>query len=120
MGKYIDGFLIPIAKDKVGEYKEMAQKAGEVWMEHGALGFCECEGDDLESEGMFSFRTAADASDDETVIFSWIAFESREHRDKVNAAVMEDERLKEMMCQENPVFDFKRMAYGGFKTLVDF
>ena len=97
MGKYIDGFLIPIAKDKVGEYKEMAQKAGEVWMEHGALEFCECEGDDLEHEGMFSFRTAADTSDDETVIFSWIAFESREHRDKVNAAVMEDERLKKMM-----------------------
>ena len=82
--------------------------------------FCECEGDDLEIEGMFSFKTAADASENETVIFSWIAFESREHRDKVNAEVMKDSRLEEMMDTKNPVFDVKRMAYGGFKTLVDF
>ncbi len=120
MGKYVDGFLIPVAKDKIGEYKEMAQKAGEVWMEYGALAFCECEGDDLELEGMFSFRTAADAAENETVIFSWIMFESREHRDVVNAKVMEDERLKPMMENKNPPFDFKRMAYGGFKTLVNF
>ena len=120
MGKYIDGFLLPIAKDKIGEYREMAQKAGEVWMEYGALDFCECEGDDLEIEGMFSFRTAADASEDETVIFSWIAFESREHRDEVNAKVMKDERLKDSMDNCKEIFDFKRMAYGGFKTLVDF
>ena len=120
MEKYVDGFLIPIAKDKIGEYKEMAQKAGKIWMEYGALGFCENVGDDLENEGMFSFNTAASATGDETVIFSWIVFESREHRDKVNAEVMNDARLKEMMDQENPAFDFKRMAYGGFKTIVNF
>ena len=119
MGKYVDGFLIPIAKDKVGEYKEMASKAGKVWLEHGALAFCECEGDDLEVEGMFSFRTAADAAEDETVIFSWIAYESREHRDEVNAKVIEDERLKDSMENCKDIFDVKRMAYGGFKTLVD-
>lgn len=120
MGKYVDGFLVPMAKEKVGEYKEMAQKAGEIWMEYGALGFCENAGDDLEVEGMFSFKTAADASENETVVFSWIVFESREHRDKVNADVMNDPRLKEMMDSKNPAFDFKRMAYGGFNTLVNF
>ena len=120
MEKYVDGFLIPIAKDKVGEYKEMAQKAGEIWMEYGALGFCENVGDDLETEGMVYFKTAADASENETVIFSWIVYESREHRDKVNPAIMEDSRLKEMMDQKDPVFDYKRMAYGGFKTIVNF
>jgi uncharacterized protein YbaA (DUF1428 family) len=120
MGKYVDGFLIPIAKDKVEEYWEIAQKAGEVWMEHGALEFCECAGDDLEIEGMLSFKKSADAAEDETVIFSWIAFESREHRDKVNAAVMEDARLKDMMDKDKQIFDFKRMAYGGFKAIVGF
>lgn len=118
MKGYVDGFLIPIKKDKVDEYMEMAQKAGEVWMDHGALGYCENVGDDLENEGIISFNKAADASDDETVIFSWIFYKSREHRDEVNAAVMQDERLKESMCQENPVFDFKRMSYGGFKNRV--
>ncbi len=120
MEKYIDGFLIPMAKDKVGEYKEMARKAGAIWMEYGASGFCENAGDDLEHEGMFSFKKAADASEDETVIFSWIVYESREHRDKVNAEVMKDPRLKELMEMENPPFDFKRMAYGGFKNIVNF
>ena len=120
MKGYVDGFLIPVKKDKVEEYMETAQKAGEVWMENGALGFCENSGDDLEVEGMLSFKKAADASDAETVIFSWIFFESREHRDKVNAAVMKDERMNEMMCQDNPVFDVKRMAYGGFETKVKF
>lgn len=119
MDKYVDGFVIPIAKENVGKYKEMAQKAGELWKEHGALEFCECAGDDLEIENMLSFRQTAEASEEETVIFSWIVFESREHRDRVNAAVMEDARMKEMMkASEFKVFDYKRIAYGGFKTLV--
>lgn len=119
MERYVDGFLIPIAKENVGSYKGMAQKAGELWMEHGALEFCECLGDDLEIENMLSFKKSANATEDETVIFSWIVFESREHRDQVNAAVMADERMKEMMnMSKSEPFDFKRMAYGGFKTLV--
>lgn len=122
MERYVDGFLIPIAKGNVEEYKEMAQKAGEIWKEHGALDFCECVGDDLEIKGMLSFKKSADASDDETVIFSWIVFESREDRDRVNAAVMEDARMKEiveaMKAAKSEPFDIKRMAYGGFKTLV--
>jgi len=119
MEKYVDGFVIPIAKEHVGKYKEMAQKAGELWKEHGALEFYECAGDDLEIENMLSFKQAAKASEEETVIFSWIVFESREHRDRVNAAVMDDARMKEMMKSSDPkTFDYKRMAYGGFKTLV--
>jgi uncharacterized protein YbaA (DUF1428 family) len=120
MERYVDGFLIPIAKDKVGEYIKMAQKAGEVWKEHGAIEYYECIGDDLDIEEMVSFKKAADTSEDETVIFSWIVFESREHRDSVNAAVMNDPRIKDMMESGSELFDYRRMAYGGFKTLVNF
>lgn len=120
MERYVDGFLIPIAKDKVGEYIEMAQKAGEVWKEHGAIEYYECVGDDLDIEEMVSFKKAADTSEEETVIFSWIVFESREHRDSVNAAVMNDPRIKDMMESGSELFDYRRMAYGGFKTLVNF
>ena len=120
MGKYVDGFVIPIAKDKVEQYREMAQKAGEVWKEYGALEFYETVGDDLEIKDMLSFKTIAGTSEDETVIFSWIVYESKEQRDKINAAVMEDPRLKEDMEANKDVFDFKRMAYGGFKTLISF
>lgn len=118
MGKYVDGFVIPIAKENVEKYREMAQKAGQVWKEYGALEFYETIGDDLEIENMPSFKTLASASDDETVIFSWIVFESREHRDTVNAAVMNDQRIKCDMEEGKALFDFKRMAYGGFKTIV--
>ena len=119
MGKYVDGFVIPIAKENVEEYRGIAQKAGEIWKEQGALEFYECIGDDLEIKDMLSFKKIADASEDETVIFSWIVYESREHRDKVNAAVMEDSRMKEDMETTKRLFDFRRMAYGGFKTIVE-
>lgn len=120
MERYVDGFLIPIAKDRVGEYREMAQKTGEIWKEHGAIEYYECIGDDLDIEEMISFKKAADTSEEETVIFSWIVFESREHRDSVNAAVMNDPRIKDMMESGSELFDYRRMAYGGFKTLVNF
>jgi uncharacterized protein YbaA (DUF1428 family) len=116
MGKYVDGFVIPIAKDKVEEYRGIAQKAGELWKEYGALDYVEAVGDDLEVKDMLSFKTIAGASEEETVIFAWIVYESKEERDRINAAVMEDPRLKADM--DNMPFDFKRMAYGGFKTLV--
>lgn len=118
MGRYVDGFLIPLRRDKLEEYKAIAEKAGQLWMEHGALEYIECLGDDLDQTEMVSFRKAAGASDDETVVFSWIVYESREHRDKVNAAVMNDPRMKEMMTEGTDPFDCKRMAYGGFKTIV--
>ena len=119
MGKYVDGFVLPIPTENVEKYRELAQKAGEIWKEHGALQYIEAVGDDLEIENMLSFRKIAEASETETVVFAWIVFESREHRDKVNAAVMEDPRLKADMESSKDIFDFKRMAYGGFKALVE-
>jgi uncharacterized protein YbaA (DUF1428 family) len=120
MGKYVDGFLIPIAKDNVSIYREIAQKAGEIWKEHGALEYYECVGDDLDIEGLVSFKKAAGTSEEETVIFSWIVFESRDQRDRVNQAVMDDPRIKKMMEPGSPEpFDYRRMAYGGFKTIVN-
>jgi uncharacterized protein YbaA (DUF1428 family) len=121
MERYVDGFLIPVPKDNLSKYKEMAQKAAEVWKEHGALEYYECIGDDLDNGEMLSFKKVANASDEETVIFSWIVFESREARDRINAEVMNDPRIKEMIESGGPeIFDYKRMAYGGFKTLVNF
>ena len=118
MDRYVDGFVLPVAKENVEKYREMAQKAGKVFKEHGALEFCESVGDDLKIENMLSFQTTAGAADNETVFFSWIVYESREHRDKVNEAVMNDPRMKEDMEACKDIFDFKRMAYGGFRTLV--
>jgi uncharacterized protein YbaA (DUF1428 family) len=119
MGKYVDGFVLPVSKDKVEEYRELAEKAGAIWKEHGALEYIEAVGDDLETADMVSFRTIAGAGDDETVVFAWIVYESREDRDRVNAAVMEDPRLKEDMEKHKGIFDYKRMAYGGFKAIVE-
>lgn len=118
MERYVDGFVIPLSIGKLEEYKHIAEKAGAIWKEHGALEYWECVGDDLDSGNMVSFRKAADAGDGETVIFSWIVYASREHRDKVNAAVMADPRIKEMMEQIAEPFDCKRMVYGGFAGLV--
>jgi uncharacterized protein YbaA (DUF1428 family) len=119
MERYVDGFLIPIAKNKLNDYKKVAQKAGEIWKDLGALEYYECVGDDLDNGEMLSFKKVANASEDETVIFSWIVFESKEQRDRINEKVMNDPRIKEMMeLGVEPPFDYKRMAYGGFKTLV--
>lgn len=117
MAKYVDGFLIPLPSDKLDEYKKIAEKAGEIWKEHGALDYCECIGDDLDIQDMVSFKSSANAGNNESVVFSWITYESREHRDAVNAAVMADPRMTEMM--DSNLFDCKRMAYGGFKMLVE-
>jgi len=118
MERYVDGFLLPIAKENLGKYKEMAETAGKVWKEHGALEYYECIGDDLAQENFVSFTNSAGASEEETVVLSWIVFESKEHRDQVNAAVMNDPRMKAMMDSSFQPFDCKRMSYGGFKTLV--
>jgi uncharacterized protein YbaA (DUF1428 family) len=120
MGKYVDGFLIPVKPENIERYTEIARTAGEVWKEYGALEYIEAAGDDLEHEKMVSFKKSAGANEDETVIFSFIVFESKEERDRINALVMEDERLKTMMdCGKDGAFDYKRMAYGGFKTIVE-
>ena len=122
MGKYVDGFLIPIKAENVDRYAEIAQKAGELWKKYGALDYIEAAGDDLEQgEKMVSFKKSADAKDGETVIFSFIVYESKEERDRINALVMEDEEMKEMMqsCSEEQSFDYTRNAYGGFKAIAE-
>lgn len=118
MKKYVDGFVLPIPKDRISDYKGLAEAASKIWLEHGALEYWECVGDDLEVEGTRSFADMAGAAESETVIFAWVVFESREARDAANEKIMTDPRLAEMMDPENPIFDGRRMAHGGFKVLV--
>src|SRR3712207_47724 len=119
MSQYVDGFVLPVPKDKLESYLEMARRAGEVWRDHGALEFRECVADDVKVGEVTSFPRSVQLEDGETVIFSWITFESREHRDRVNAAVMKDPRLADDMTAEAMPFDGKRMIYGGFEVAVD-
>ncbi|MBK9586029.1 MAG: DUF1428 domain-containing protein [Alphaproteobacteria bacterium] len=114
---YVDGFVVPVPEGKINEYKKMAAQAGKIWMEHGALAYVECVGEDMEDKGFCkTFPNAFKTKDGETVVFAYIVYKSRAHRDKVNKKVMADERLK---CDpDNMPFDCKRMAYGGFKALV--
>src|SRR6201999_3176682 len=110
---YVDGFVIPVKKDKVDVYKAPAKKAGEVWMELGALAFVECLGDDVPYGQLTSFPRAVQAKDDEVVIFSWIVYRSRADRDAIMAKVMEDPRLKgDMAC------DGKQVIFGGLDTRI--
>ena len=116
--KYVDGYVLPVPKKNLAAYQRMAQAAGKLWMEHGALEFRECAGDDLQVEQV-PFPRILKVKPGETVVFSWIVFKSRAHRDKVNAKVMKDPRLAKMMEGKAIPFDSKRIVYGGFKTMVD-
>jgi uncharacterized protein YbaA (DUF1428 family) len=120
MARYVDGFLLPVPKKNIAVYRRMAQTAGKVWRDHGALEFRECVGDDLNVKGpmpLMTFPRQLKLKPGETVMFSWIVFASRAHRDRVNAKVMKDPRLAKMPA--TMPFDTKRMCYGGFKVLVD-
>ena len=120
MALYVDGFLIPLPKKKVPVYGRIAKQAGKIWRKHGALEYRECVGDDMKVKGMSSFPDRAGTKSGETVVFSWITYRSRAHRDRVNAKVMKDPRMLKMMQQMGAMpFDVKRMAYGGFRVLVD-
>jgi uncharacterized protein YbaA (DUF1428 family) len=116
---YVDGFLVPVPKNKIEAYRRIAQKAGRVWLKHGALEFRECAGDDLKVKGVVPFTRVARLKPGETVMFSWIVYKSRAQRDRVNKKVMKDPQLAAMMDPKEMPFDVKRMAYGGFKTIVD-
>jgi uncharacterized protein YbaA (DUF1428 family) len=116
---YVDGFLLPLPKKNVKLYRRMAQQAGKIWRKHGALEFRECVGDDLKTKMGMPFPRTVRLKPSETVVFSWIVFKSRTHRDSVNKKVMKDPRMAKMMEKEPMPFDVKRMAYGGFKVLVD-
>ncbi len=117
--RYVDGYLLPVAKRKLATYLRMARTAGRVWREHGALEYRECVGDDLENPMGLPFPRAVKLKPGETVVFSWIVYKSRAHRDRVNAKVMKDPRMMRMMDLKALPFDGRRMAYGGFEVGVD-
>ena len=115
---YVDGFVVPVPKKSVDAYRKMARKAGKIWREHGAIEFRECIADDVKVGKITSFPRSVKLKPNETVVFSWILYRNRRDRDRVNAKVMNDPRIERMMKVPMP-FDMKRMAYGGFKVIVD-
>ena len=118
MGKYVDGFVLPVPKDRVEDYREIAQRAGEIWREYGALEYYECVAEDVKPGEVTSFPQSVKMEDGETVVFAWITYESRAERDRINEKVMKDPRMSGMAPEDMPV-DMKRMVYGGFETIVE-
>lgn len=119
MAGYVDGFVMPLPRDNVDRYRDIAKTAGQLWIEHGALDYKECLADDVEVGEVTSFPRSVKLEDGETVVFAWISYESRKHRDEVNAKVMNDERMKALMDPAGEIADHKRMVYGGFEVIVD-
>jgi uncharacterized protein YbaA (DUF1428 family) len=117
-GNYVDGFVLPVPKNQIDAYRELATKAAGIWREHGALHYQECVLDDPSGEHCRTFADMAGAGDDETVIFAWAVFADRAARDEANSKIMSDPRMNEMCGQTAALFDCKRMAYAGFKSLV--
>jgi uncharacterized protein YbaA (DUF1428 family) len=118
MPHYVDGFVVPVPKSRVEDYRKLARKAGKIWREHGALEVRECIADDVKPGKYTSFPQSVKLKADEVVFFSWILYKSRKDRDRINAKVMKDPRLASMMDPKNVPFDGKRMFWGGFKVSV--
>jgi uncharacterized protein YbaA (DUF1428 family) len=119
MSKYVDGFVLPLPKDKVEEYRAVADTASRIFKEHGALEYVECVLDDADAQDMTPFPQMANCGPDETVVFAWVIYASKEARDAANQKIMADPRMQDMMGDSDPSpFDYTRMAYGGFRTLV--
>ena len=122
MTHYIDGFVLPVPRNQLNTYREVVEKVAEIWKEHGALDYSEYVGDNANLEGTRSFTDVANTKEDEVVIFGWVAFESREARDLVNKRVAADPRMTDLINPltntPRPIFDAERMAYGGFRPLV--
>jgi uncharacterized protein YbaA (DUF1428 family) len=116
---YVDGFVLPVPKRNLKAYVRMAAKAGKIWRKYGALDYKECAGDDLKVKMGVPFPRQMKVKPGETVVFSYIVYKSRAHRDRVNAKVMKDPQIQNMCDPKDTPFDVKRMVYGGFKVLVD-
>ena len=116
--RYVDGYVVPVPKKNLEAYRRLARTAGKVWRDHGALDVTECVADDVKPGKLTSFPQSVKLKPGETVVFSWIVYKSRAHRDRVNAKVMKDPRIAKMMDPKAMPFDGKRMFYGGFKVLV--
>ncbi len=119
MARYVDGFVVPVNKDRLDEYRRIARKAGKIWREYGALEYVECVADDVDPGKVTSFPRSVKLKPDEVVVFSWITYKTRAQRDRILKQVMEDPRVKDMVDPNNMPFDGKRMFWGGFKTLVE-
>src|SRR6266496_5697940 len=115
---YVDGFIVPVPRKNLAAYRRMAQKAGKVWREYGALEYKEWVSDDVKVGKLTSFPRSVKLKPGETVVFSWVVYKSRAHRDRVLAKVMKDPRLADMMDPKSMPFDGKRLIYGGFKLLI--
>ncbi len=118
MARYVDGFVVPVPKRNLAAYRRMAQKAGRVWRDHGAIEYIECVADDVKPGKWTSFPQSVKLKRNETVVFAYIVYKSRAQRDRINARVMKDPRLAKMMNPKAMPFDGKRMFWGGFKTFV--
>jgi uncharacterized protein YbaA (DUF1428 family) len=118
MAHYIDGFVLPVSRDRLNEYARLVEEVAEIWKEHGALDYLEYVGDDMNREGTCSFTDLVAATEDETIVFGWVVFDSREARDLANEKVAADPRMAELIDSSNSGFDAKRMAYGGFRSFV--
>lgn len=119
MARYVDGFVLPVPKKKLNAYALIAKKAGKIWREHGALDYKECVGDDLNIKMGVPFPRQMKVKPGETIVFAYIVYKSRAHRDRVNAKVMKDPRISGMCDPKDMPFDCNRMVYGGFTVLVD-
>ena len=117
--RYVDGFVVPVPKKKLGAYKRMAGVAGKVWREHGALEYAECVADDVKPGKVTSFPQAVKLKPNEVVVFSWVTYKSRAQRDRTMKKVMADPRLRNMMDPKKHPFDGMRMFWGGFKTMIE-
>jgi len=115
---YVDAFVIPVPKKKVAAYRKMAEFGRKLWMEHGAIDYKECIGEDLKAPWATPFPKGIRSKSNETVVFSWILYKSKAHRNAVNKKVMKDERMKPFMDPKKMPFDPSRMLYGGFKVIV--
>jgi len=118
MSHYIDGFVFPIPRERLKDYQRLVKQVAEIWKEHGALDYRENVGDDLILEGTRSFTNLVEANEDDLIVFGWVVFDSRETRDRANKKVAADPRMTNLVDQSNSGFDAKRMAYGGFRSLV--
>ena len=118
MSNYVDGFVLPLPRKYLDEYKRLVEAIAVIWKEHGALDYREYVGDDLALEGTRSFTDLVAATDDDAIVFGWVVFESRAARDAANAKVAADPRMAELMSSSDSGFDASRMAYGGFQSFV--
>ncbi|MBT8144844.1 MAG: DUF1428 domain-containing protein [Gammaproteobacteria bacterium] len=119
MAKYVDGYVVPVKKNRIDEYRRLARRAGKIWKEHGALAYVECIADDVQKGKLTSFPQALQLKRGEVAAFSWIVYKSRAQRDRINKKVMEDPRLKDLHDVKSMPFDGQRMFWGGFKPIVD-